>query len=43
MPEELSILSEADQEDFEVKKILPTDAYLDKIRAVIAFIFILTP
>ena len=42
-PEELSMLLEAAREDFEVKNGQPTDAYLFKIRSVIASILLLAP
>ena len=42
-PEELSMLFEAAQEDFEVKNGQPTDACLVKIRAVITSILLLAP
>ena len=40
-PEELSTLFEAAREDFEVKDVQPTDAYLVNIRAIITSILIL--
>ena len=41
--EELSTLFEAARENFEVKNVQPTDAYLVKIRAVITSILLLSP
>ena len=42
-PEELSTIFEAAQEDFEVEKCQPTDAYLVKIRAIITSILLNAP
>ena len=42
-PEELSTLFEAAREDFEVKNVQPTDAYIVKILAVLASILLLAP